>query len=258
MLTLVISLPDAVKRQEKISAELRCAGLAFSMIPGVVGRNLTRSELASFAPSRFMVRFSRELGPGEIGCTLSHKLALEAFLATDEAMALILEDDAVVPTGLGEAIARLVERLPQDWGFLKIGGFGGVRGRLVSDTSFGKLVATTATTVYSHAYVVSRQGAERLLHNILPVRFPYDIYRRDAHSHGAKVFEVVPTLVSQTDMAGSCLAAERADTKLPFGVRHVLAYPVWKLSHETKRRLHLIKTFGLSLAVSPSKIRRYE
>src|ERR1700760_3206558 len=126
MLTLVISLPDAVSRREKISAELRSAGLPFSIVPAVVGRNLTRAELDSFAPSRFMVRFSRELGPGEVGCTLSHKLALEEFLATDEPTALILEDDAVIPANLGEAIEGLVERLPQDWGLLKIGGLGGV------------------------------------------------------------------------------------------------------------------------------------
>jgi glycosyl transferase, family 25 len=178
MITLVISLPDAVERQRRISASLQSAGISFSIVHGVVGRDLTRSQIASVAPSRFMVRFSRELGPGEIGCTLSHKLALEKFLESNDDIALILEDDAVVPPNLAEAIAHLPGHLPKNWGLLKIGGMGGVRGRLVCATDFGKIIETPATTVCSHAYVVSRCGARRLLDHILPIRFPYDIYLR--------------------------------------------------------------------------------
>lgn len=257
MLTLVISLPESTKRQTTISAGLRSAGLSFLMVPGIVGRELSASELKLFAPSRFMARFRREIGPAEVGCTLSHKLALETFLASNEETALILEDDAVVPPNLGDAIAFLVDRLPRDWGFLKVGGIGGVRGRLLQETAVGKIVETPATTVCAHAYVVSRQGALQLLSRILPIRFPYDIYLRDAHAHGARAFEVVPTLVEQTDLAGSCIECDRTGTLRSSGLRSHVAYWAWKLGHEIRRRAHIAKTIGLSAAVSPSRITRH-
>ncbi len=231
--------------------------MSFSILRGVVGRELSAAEIKSFAPSRFMARFCREMGAGEVGCTLSHKLALETFLASGEAMALILEDDAVVPLNLREAIALLVDRLPPDWGILKVGGIGGVRGRLLQETTVGKIVETHATTVCSHAYVVSRQGALQLLRRILPVRFPYDIYLRDTHVHRAKTFEVVPTLVVQEDLAGSRIDCDRKERPPSSDLGSLLAYLAWKLGHEIRRRPHIIKTIGLVAAVAPSRITRH-
>jgi len=257
MLTLVISLPLSTQRQTKISTGLQAAGMPFSMLMGVDGRELSASELECFAPSRFMARFRREIGPAEVGCTLSHKLALETFMASNESTALILEDDAVIPPNLGEAIDLLVDCLPRDWGFLKVGGIGGVRGRLLLETAVGKIVETPATTVCAHAYVVSRQGASQLLRRILPIQFPYDIYLRDTHVHGARTFEVVPTLVDQEDLAGSRIECDRLERPRSSDLGSLVAYRVWKLGHEIRRRAHIVKTIGLSAAVAPSRITRH-
>src|SRR3569832_342508 len=135
MLTLVISLPDAVDRQHRIAGYLEAAEIHYSLIPAVVGRNLTADQIAVYAPSRYMVRFCRELGLGEIGCTLSHEIALQTFLASTENIALILEDDAVVPKHLMKALQHLLDCLPDGWGVLKLGGIGGVRGWLPRSTA---------------------------------------------------------------------------------------------------------------------------
>ena len=209
------------------------------------------------APVRFMARFGRDLGPREIGCSLSHKLDLEAFLSSDDSIALILEDDAVVPCNLFEAIGALVERLPDGWGLLKIGGIGGVRGRLVHETLYGKIIHTPATAVCSHAYVTSRMGATLLPSAMLPVRFPYDIYLRDVYRHRATTYEVVPTLVEQSDLAGSRIAIERADGTPPFQLRLVLSYLAWKLRHEVCRRGHLLSAHGVRAVLAPCKLKRH-
>jgi glycosyl transferase family 25 len=257
MMTLVISLPTSADRRRKMADGLKAAGLPYRVIDGVVGKDLSRTELQHWAPHRFMARFGRELGPGEIGCTLSHRIALETFLTSEESTALILEDDAIVLPNVREAIKAILGRLPEGWGLLKIGGIGGVRGKLHCETAFGKIVATPAVTVCSHAYIVSRQGAAQLLKKIHPIKFPYDIYLRDVYYHRAKTFEVVPTLVEQADLAGSKLAVERAESIRSFRLRQALAYPVWKLNHELTRRGHLFSTFGMRAALSPSRLKRH-
>jgi glycosyl transferase, family 25 len=257
VITLVISLPNSDVRRRRIAGALQAAGLSYRIIDGVIGRDLSQSELQEFAPRRFMARFGRDLGPGEIGCTLSHKLALETFLSSEDGTALVLEDDAVVPRNIAEAITALVGHLPEGWGLLKIGGMGGVRGKLLCETAFGKIIEAPAVTVCSHAYVVSRQGAAQLLSKILPIKFPYDIYLRDVYRHRARTYEVVPTLIEQTDLAGSSLSVEWGAGAQPFRMRQALSYPLWKLNHEFTRRAYLLGTFGVRAAFSPSRLKRH-
>ena len=253
-MTLVISLRESKARRQKIAERLQAIGLSYRIVDAILGSSLPELRLTEIAPVRFMARFGRDLGPGEIGSSLSHKLALEAFPSSDDSIALILEDDAVVR--LIEAIGALVEWLPDGWGLLKIGGIGGVRGRLVHETSYGKIIHTPATTVCSHAYVTSRTGAALLLSAMLPVRFLYDIYLRDVYRHRARTYEVVPTLVEQSDLAGSRIAIERADGTPPFQIRRVLSFLAWKLRHELYRRGHLLSAHGLRAALAPSKLKR--
>jgi glycosyl transferase family 25 len=257
MLTLVISLPHAAERQRRISSDLNSAGLPFSIVQAVVGRNLTKTEVATLAPSRFRARLGRDLTLGEIGCTLSHKAALETFLLSSETTALILEDDALVPPNLAAMIEQFATILPTGWGILKIGGMGGFRGKVLGDTNFGRIVDTAAPTIYAHAYVVSRLGAEQLLRKILPVRLPYDLYMRDTFLHHALTFEVVPPVVHQAISGDSSLATERSESMVPFGWRHVMFYPAWKFSHELRRRAYLARKFGLTAAIFANGLPRH-
>ena len=91
----------------------------------------------------------------------------------------------------------------------------------------------------------------------VPVKFPYDIYLRDVHRHRAKTYEIVPTLIEQTDLAGSMLSKERADGAQSFLFRRVLSYHLWKLTHKICRRRYLLATFGVRAAMAPSMMTRH-
>ena len=45
-------------------------------------------------------QMGRGLQPGEVGCYLSHKKAIEQFLSTDAPYAIVFEDDAIPNEGL--------------------------------------------------------------------------------------------------------------------------------------------------------------
>ena len=106
----VINLPSARDRWEAIEARLRTAGLSYTRIEGVNGREL-RLPIPEFDEFRHRLMTGRRPIPAEIGCYLSHIKAIDAFLASDASCthALIFEDDAnfgeELPVIVGAAIA---------------------------------------------------------------------------------------------------------------------------------------------------------
>lgn len=254
MLTLVVSLASAQYRRSQLVARLNAAGLDYRFVDAVLGRALSADEVSRVAPRLFMPRYARNLTPGEIGCSLSHKLVLEAFLKTSEPMALILEDDAAVPDNVGAAVAEITAKLPPDWGMLKLGGDGVVRGRLHSQSSFGRIVDSITPTLDAHAYVVSRSGAEHMLSRLLPIRFPFDAYLRDVHIHRTKIFELVPNFVRTVDAKGSQIAPERQSAQIRRSALNGPSLALWRLRHETARRVYALRRFGLMAAITPKSL----
>lgn len=254
MITLVISLAGADDRRRPLVARMDAAGLDYQFIDAVLGKALPPSEVRRVAPRLFMPRYARNLTPGEIGCSLSHKLALETFLRSDEEMALILEDDAAVPENIATVIAEITPKLPSDWGVLKLGGEGLVRGRFYCKTSCGSVVEAATPTLVSHAYVVSRSGAERLLRRLLPIAFPFDVYLRDLHTHHTRTLELVPNFMKTVDPKGSQIAGERQTSPRRSNFLNGPSLAFWRLRHELGRRAYVLRRFGLKAAISPSKM----
>ena len=55
----------------------------------------------------------RSIQPGEVGCFLSHKKALENFLSTDSKYAIIFEDDAIPVNDFKATIEFIIEKFLQ-------------------------------------------------------------------------------------------------------------------------------------------------
>lgn len=254
MITLVISLANAEERRRELLPRLQAAGLDYQFIDAVLGKALPASEVRRVAPNLFMPRYARNLTPGELGCSLSHRLALETFLGSGEEMALILEDDAAVPQNIRAVITEITHGLPSDWGLLKLGGSGAVRGRLHSKVTFGSVINTATATLDSHAYVVSRIGAERMLRRLLPIVFPYDVFLRDVHTHGTSTFELVPSLIKTPDAKGSQIAGERETSPRRSDLLNGPGLMFWRLRHELRRRAHVFRRFGMRAAAFPSRM----
>jgi GR25 family glycosyltransferase involved in LPS biosynthesis len=124
---------------------------------------------------------------GEVACTLAHRRALEDFLHKDPEteVALLLEDDSVPisPTIL-EEINELLTVAPKGWDFIQLGrcwdlwcdreeeedpvvSFGG------TDKETIALHESRGFELCSHAYLVTRKGAEKILQYSLPVMLPF-------------------------------------------------------------------------------------
>lgn len=93
--TYVINLPEDTERKASISQELsKLECLDPEWIEAVNGKRLGKEKLSKLFDYKKSKRYqSVDLAPGEIGCTLSHYECYKRLLASDQEIALIVEDD---------------------------------------------------------------------------------------------------------------------------------------------------------------------
>jgi glycosyl transferase, family 25 len=89
----VINLDRSPQRLAGISQQLQTLGLPWQRVPAVDARALTPEEAAQLDEAAFRARHGMPPLAGELGCYLSHVKVMRAFLATDDAFAVVLEDD---------------------------------------------------------------------------------------------------------------------------------------------------------------------
>ncbi len=89
----VITLPDSLDRQQFIKSQFDSHNTPFEFVSAVYGKGLTETEKENLYDYKKAKFFSRELTPGEIGCSLSHRSIYEKMVKEGTERAVILEDD---------------------------------------------------------------------------------------------------------------------------------------------------------------------
>src|SRR5947209_4640748 len=104
MKAYVINLPRSTERRASMAEQLERTELDYEFVDGVSGRGLTPTERAELVDEAAVARYPRWLTPGQIGCALSHLRTYERILdsGTQDAAALILEDDVILPSNISE------------------------------------------------------------------------------------------------------------------------------------------------------------
>jgi len=118
--------------------------------------------------------------PGAVGASLSHIKAWNYLRSSSSAAAIVFEDDTFIPTDFNERLATLVGDLPSggSWDlvtFYNTPFAGGVHG--CSSSADGKGPWSTCSSLMgAFAYMVSKQGATRLLERAYPIELHVDAY----------------------------------------------------------------------------------
>lgn len=101
----LINLDRSPDRLAIMTDRLAAAGIAFERIAAVDGMTLSDAE---FREQTRENRFYKPLRRGEVGCYLSHLLALQRFIDSSRPYGLLLEDDLVLPDDLAGLLAAAV------------------------------------------------------------------------------------------------------------------------------------------------------
>lgn len=193
----VISLARAKPRRRFALGQLANIGITPVMADAVDGRELDLDQLVAdgiYDPQKSDEAFSRQLSLPEIGTSMSHYNVYRKIVERDDPVSLILEDDALFLSGFIEKLEQAVQALPHGWGVLNLN-CPCERYERVGE-SLVKYDGVGALPVACSAYLVSNFGANLLLENLLPIRYPADSLVGRGLRWGVETYGVVPAITS--------------------------------------------------------------
>jgi len=135
------------------------------IMPAVIGRDVVAAGAVSVRPGDlFHPRYPFALGPGEIGCFLSHRACWQAIVDQDLDHALIAEDDmAVTPEAWRDVLALVTAHATAD-SFIRIPAKDReTPAQTVDATGQARLFVPRVIGLQTVCQVVGRAAAQRLL-----------------------------------------------------------------------------------------------
>ncbi|WP_319520416.1 glycosyltransferase family 25 protein [uncultured Martelella sp.] len=202
MLTFVINLDREVDRLSYIERMMAAREIRFTRIAATDARLICNEEMRAL--SAFPLAFSREMTCGEIGCYLSHVCAWKKLLESDAPAAAVFEDDVELSGAARDVLADLENLLPPEIDIVKL-----ETSRKPTEMARQAEVRLGAYEVRqlvgchigSAGYVITRQGAEKMLERSAKLSVPIDAALFDPRAgirQGLSIMQLVPALCIQT------------------------------------------------------------
>ena len=199
----VISLETSLDRREHMRKHLDDLGLDHIIVDAVDGRCLSSDQIAEiYDQSAAISRRGRNLSHGEIGCALSHIGLYREIVEKHLDSMMILEDDANVDSSVRSVIENC-HKFPVGWDIVFLGCdsrraiLKSVPHRIImfNEGSELKWALGAGPVTLAHGYIVSAQGASKLLGLTKFIYKPIDYYVGDLKAMNCYVVE--PSVIRQ-------------------------------------------------------------
>ena len=175
----VINLARSRDRRAYIIAHLEKIGIDYEMVPAVDGRELDLDDQSIFAPS-FRTHIKNFVGLA--GATLSHRSVYSKILEDGLDRALVLEDDVILPADI-DALADAVgkELVGAEIALISVNSHTPLKvskqdAAPLPSARFLALPINVRETLSGGAYVITREGCERMLEHNSPIRWQSDAW----------------------------------------------------------------------------------
>lgn len=196
MKTFVINLKEAVERREYMQQQLKLLShsLIVEFIDAIDGRVMNELEQKEkFDVDKFRLRYTNEVRPGEIGCTLSHQKCYRKLLASEDKYVLILEDDIVVHQSIDIVLPEIEKLLNVDEPrIILLSGWYWYLGTKAIKEHYR--LANVYDAFLTHAYAINREAASLMIEQRPFITADDWFYIR---KKGIKLYAVLPHLLDQ-------------------------------------------------------------
>ncbi|EKF29116.1 glycosyl transferase-like protein, putative, partial [Trypanosoma cruzi marinkellei] len=183
----VINLNRRPDRWKFILRQLQCAGFRegeYERFTAVDGRavDIQKAQACGLVSLLGMLRIREEesrriwgmdLNPAAVGCALSHVLLWATIAARRYQRVLVVEDDSLFPHDFHKKYEERMRHVPQDWELVYVSGLDTANqaSQLRVAEGVSRVPQMHRTT---NCYVVTHQGARRLLELCLPMTYQLD------------------------------------------------------------------------------------
>ena len=214
--TYIINLDRSTDRMAVMAQQCEALGIPYTRVPAIDG-----SKIKPHVLEKVTTPFCRRMcTTSMIGCALSHMRTWKTVVREGHHLALIMEDDANIVPEFVAGLRRALADVPRDFDVLLLGCFFmcnksrsyALGTRLIKPFVHRRHDTRTWGSVYvpeafagSHCYVVSQQGARKLLRLIPRVSWHIDIAINVSPT--INVYAVSPDLAFQRDMSTSSIAS---------------------------------------------------
>jgi glycosyl transferase family 25 len=232
----VINLDRSQDRLEKISLQLEQLDFPFQRISAVDGKTATHEQNQLLNLSLYKKRHGKFPTPGELGCYLSHYEAVSMASLSENEFTLVLEDDAILGTGLAGTINDLVS-IPDTWDFVKLSGVHSGTPICVMPLPRGKSLSVLLTKCTgASAYLLNRKASIALREGLLPMSLPIDHEFDKGWIYKFQVRAVIPFPVKHNTEAESTIGNSTKSLKLPS--RQRIPTHIYRLITEIRRLVY--------------------
>ncbi|MAO25730.1 glycosyltransferase family 25 protein [Roseovarius sp.] len=205
----ILHLTRASARRENAHRLRDSCGLPAEIWPAVDGAAMDDRELrARVDAGLFAPRYPFPLRMGEIGCFLSHRQIWAEILRRDLDHALILEDDVALDQDVFPTALTLAQKHVNRFGYVQLQNRPPRNpGEVIASEEQARLTQPLISPVRASAQVVSRRGAEHLLHHCERFDRPVDTFVQSHWFTGLRPAVVFPAGVRtiSDDLEGSTI-----------------------------------------------------
>ena len=189
--TYVINLKINPERLGIIESYFRRENLKFNRFPAYNGKNIKEDILVRDG----ILSYYHFLRQGQLGCALSHLKLLEMIKNKKQELALILEDDVIIPENFRSKLKDLISHLPHKWDIVFLGGCN-IYGKKINKYFIKPTKFDYTYNLCMHAYLVNHRNIDRIIKYIKPFKRPIDSQLREAF-HLLNIYYAYPNIVVQ-------------------------------------------------------------
>ncbi len=214
--TFVINLQRDTERRDYMCKQLQQLGMTSEFIPAVDGRAMDTACWKTYDRAKTLRIYGVEMMATEIGCYLSHFHIYERMIREAIPVALVMEDDIVCNPNLPSIIEDLLSNPAPEWLVVRLESQRGrvvtprkkaFLGRAVQHLRHGELTRLGTHVLGFGAYLIRKEGAQRMLEYGNPIFMPIDQTMDRYHENGIAPYIVRPLPVHQDQKIKSRIGA---------------------------------------------------
>lgn len=246
-----ISLIRATARRERIRSLAAKAGINLIILDAVSGDSLSDEEARRMGyDGKQRAKAFIDLTKNEIGCVISHKIALMRMLEDDTDYAVILEDDAKFEQDISIKVEQIIWAI-NTFDIVKLESRNGLDGITLKKLPDFSLYVPRNASNGSSGILYSRRGARKVLNSLGSFSYAFDTHIGFSWKWNLITLEIYPALVIGDNMKGSTIGV-RPKSAGKYGIIPALRRRLYRIEHTSIKRVFMAYAL-LYLKINPKK-----